>query len=604
MRRLAVLFAGWATFSTAFGQGVWETRASYPIEATEVSSAAIDGKVYSVCGLTPRGSVNSLFIYDPYTDAWKTGAPAPIAGGGDHCNVAAANGKLYLLGAIRIGSSFIDGNTYEYDPAQDRWQAVARMPTPRGASGVAAIGNKIYVAGGLTAAGSIATFEAFDVVSRQWTRLPDMPTARDHLTAQALNGKFYAISGRVGDVLRANEEFDPATNAWHQRAPIPTPRGGLASGVINNRIQVFGGEGPSGTPEGTYRENEEYDPAADTWRALASMPTPRHGLYGATADGRVFVPSGGPRAGANYSIVHEAFYLPPSEPVQAQHAVNAASFAGTLSPGALVSVGGQRLSFGEQVAVRFPLPTQMNAVMVKVNGTAVPLLYAGPRPGQFSFTLLASAGSGSTDRDQCGKRKRRPGSSTARGCQPGDFCAVARWHGPGCDSDRRDRPDRAGSPRCGIDARAQRRCRGDLLHRLGSADGSARSWPARAVGADGGDAASDHRRSHRRCAVFRPDARSGWRVSSERASPGPIRHARRSPGDDPHRHGSEQHRHHGSTIGLLGFQLGFQLAVRGFLIGCFQPFASLAFRISRPRAFFLQAPAQEADRFRIPRASI
>src|SRR5437867_3375176 len=98
-----------------------------------------------------------------------------------------------------------------------------------------------------------------------------MPTARDHLTAQAVDGKFYAISGRVGDVLKANEQYDPATNAWSTRAGILTPRGGLASGVIGNRIQVFGGEGPSGTPEGTYRQNEEYDPAADAWRSLTAM---------------------------------------------------------------------------------------------------------------------------------------------------------------------------------------------------------------------------------------------------------------------------------------------------------------------------------------------
>jgi hypothetical protein len=42
------------------------------------------------------------------------------------------NGKFYLLGAIRIGAAFIDGNTYEYDPAADRWTAVGRMGTPRG----------------------------------------------------------------------------------------------------------------------------------------------------------------------------------------------------------------------------------------------------------------------------------------------------------------------------------------------------------------------------------------------------------------------------------------------------------------------------------------
>ncbi|MGH9660931.1 MAG: kelch repeat-containing protein [Bryobacteraceae bacterium] len=361
--------------ASVLAQGVWETRAPYPIASTEVSAAALGGKVYALCGIT--GS-EALYIYDPRYDNWTTGAPLPIPGGADHCNVAAAGGKLYLVGAIRIGSAFVSGDTFEYDPAADRWTRVAAMPTPRGASGVAAIGARIYVAGGLAAGGrSVATFEVFDVETKQWTRLPDMPTARDHLTAQAIGGKVQAISGRAANVLDANEEFDPPTGVWRRRAPIPTPRGGLASGAIGGRIQVFGGEGPSGTPEGTYHHHEEYDPAADTWRALPSMPTPRHGLYGATLDGRIFAPAGGPRAGGFNSSVHEMFTLPPAEPPALESARNAARLDGSLAPGAIVSLFGLRLSHGEQVAPAAPR-TQMNAVVVRASGVALPLLYVGP----------------------------------------------------------------------------------------------------------------------------------------------------------------------------------------------------------------------------------
>jgi len=62
------------------------------------------------------------------------------------------------------------------------------------------------------------------------------------LTAQAINGKVYAIGGRNGITdLRANEEFDPATNSWRVRAGMPTARGGMGSGTLRNLIQVFGG---------------------------------------------------------------------------------------------------------------------------------------------------------------------------------------------------------------------------------------------------------------------------------------------------------------------------------------------------------------------------
>ena len=82
------------------------------------------------------------------------------------------------------------------------------------------------------------------------------------------------------------------------QSAIPTARGGLGSAALDGQIQVFGGEGNSGTPEGTFSVSEEYDPARDSWRNLARMPTPRHGLYGITIGRAVFVPGGGPRAGA------------------------------------------------------------------------------------------------------------------------------------------------------------------------------------------------------------------------------------------------------------------------------------------------------------------
>jgi uncharacterized protein (TIGR03437 family) len=323
-------------------------------------------------------------------------ASVPIEGGVDHCNVAAAGGKLYLVGAIRVFTSFIEGNTWEYDPAQDRWQNVGRMNTPRGASGVAAIGTNIYVAGGLATTGSVADFEVFDTVARQWRRLPDMPTARDHLTAQAIDGRFYAIAGRSSRDLTANEEYNPATNQWRARAPIPTARGGLGSGTVDNRIQVFGGEGNSGTPEATFPQNEEYDPATDTWRALTPMPTPRHGLYGITLGRMVFAPAGGPRAGANYTNVHEALILPPSQQPQVDSArvVNAASNQQPFSPGSLISLYGTGLAPAEQAAATLPLPVQMNGVAVRLNGSPIPLFFVSP--GQVNCLVPLDAAGVST----------------------------------------------------------------------------------------------------------------------------------------------------------------------------------------------------------------
>ena len=68
--------------------------------------------------------------------------------------------------------------------------------TQRGASGVAAVGSTIYVAGGYRAGSAVSDFSAYDTMTDTWTPLVAVPTARDHLTAGAIGGKVYVAGGR------------------------------------------------------------------------------------------------------------------------------------------------------------------------------------------------------------------------------------------------------------------------------------------------------------------------------------------------------------------------------------------------------------------------
>jgi N-acetylneuraminic acid mutarotase len=78
--------------------------------------------------------------------------------------------------------------------------------------------------------------------------------------------------------------------------------------VVGGTIYLFGGEGG----EGTFRENEAYDPVRDSWEPMAPMPTGRHGLGSAVLQGRIHVISGGPTPGGSFSDLHEVFTPPAS----------------------------------------------------------------------------------------------------------------------------------------------------------------------------------------------------------------------------------------------------------------------------------------------------
>src|SRR5262249_34624544 len=134
-----------------------------------------------------------------------------------------------------------------------------------------------------------------------------VPTARDHLAAAALDGRIYAVGGRIdGNYSRnlsSNEAYDPATNRWEQRAPMPTARSGIAAAVPEGRMFVFGGESPAAT----FHQVQADDERSNVWRNHAGMPTARHGVGAAAVAGRIYVVSGGPTPGDSVSAANEIF---------------------------------------------------------------------------------------------------------------------------------------------------------------------------------------------------------------------------------------------------------------------------------------------------------
>ncbi len=134
-----------------------------------------------------------------------------------------------------------------------------------------------------------------------------MPTPRDHHGVGVVNGKLYAIAGRInGNHDRSigdNEEYNPTTDRWRARAPIPTVRSGVVAVSLSGKVFVFGGE----YGRGTQNSVESYDPEKNNWQRWSPMPTARHGLGAAIIGNSIYVISGGPKPGATFSSVNEMF---------------------------------------------------------------------------------------------------------------------------------------------------------------------------------------------------------------------------------------------------------------------------------------------------------
>jgi N-acetylneuraminic acid mutarotase len=180
------------------------------------------------------------------------------------------------------------------------------MPAPRSQHGSAAIDGKIYVVGGVVRGPDLRALWAYDPVSGEWdTKLPSMPTEREHLSVVEAGGRLYAIGGRKGRNFTAVEAYDPKTNRWETLPGMPTARGGMAVGVIGAAIHTAGGENLEALS--TYPQHEILDTTTMTWSKGPDLPTKRHGLAAAVVGNRWYVIGGGRSAMLSVSNIVEVF---------------------------------------------------------------------------------------------------------------------------------------------------------------------------------------------------------------------------------------------------------------------------------------------------------
>nr|AZM32564.1 kelch-like ECH-associated protein 1 [Cristaria plicata] len=150
----------------------------------------------------------------------------------------------------------------------------------------------IFTAGGYLRQ-SLSNFECFNPQTKQWIRLPDLPTPRSGLSGCFVKGSFYAVGGRNNSPegnMDSNslDMYDSLRNSWVPKCPMSVPRNRVGVGVIDNMIYALGGS------QGQHHHNtlESYDPDVDKWVTLAPMSTKRIGVGVATVNRLLFAVGG------------------------------------------------------------------------------------------------------------------------------------------------------------------------------------------------------------------------------------------------------------------------------------------------------------------------
>jgi non-specific serine/threonine protein kinase len=225
-------------------------------------------------------------------------------------------------------------------PEDLEWRPIADVPFRRQYAAATAIGDKIWLFGGIGSRSSSTTTKVYDTASNRWSTGPGLPVALHHFTAVNYKGDPVVIGGFIpGEELTSGQSdavYALRDGTWQKLPSLNHKRAAAAAAVVNGQIVVAGGQADGKLVAPT----EVFD--GERWTDKAEIPTPREHL-GAASDGRYLYAVGGRElsAGKNSKAVER--YDPASNRWSelASMPEAAGSVGVAYAGGRIVAVGGE-----------------------------------------------------------------------------------------------------------------------------------------------------------------------------------------------------------------------------------------------------------------------
>lgn len=289
-----------------------------PVRRVEGGSVVVGNRMYVIGGFGAAYTsvYNRVDILNIDTFEWTRGADLPAGVAETHAAFAAdeARGHIYWIsgqtGTGENGATFnVSPDVWRYIIADDRWERFVDLPASRYGGGAAVIGDVLYTFGGDDESRVIARGDGWKIdlslpttdadedgvpAGPEWLDIALMPAPADHLNAEVLDGLIYVTGGEyahgVGYVQRAELQiYDPAADTWRLGAPLPTPTSHNRAIVHDDRIWVFGGQKEA---QRVVTEVRSYDPSRDVWELHDPFPETRKSGFPFVKDDRFYYVAG------------------------------------------------------------------------------------------------------------------------------------------------------------------------------------------------------------------------------------------------------------------------------------------------------------------------
>jgi N-acetylneuraminic acid mutarotase len=249
---------------------VWREAAPMATERAGFGLCKLsDGEFYATGGWSSDDVIlASVERYDPGLDTWSAAAslPRPCYA---HCACAVGD-AMYVLGGVEEDEESDEhtvNSVLKFDSRTQTWSEVAPVPAERDNAGACVLGSDIYIIGGRNdVMEKTSTAYRFSTETNEWVTLAAMPVAKSHYSVTVLDGLIYVLGGGDSDgiAMGSVHRFDPVANLWSGVAPMSVARSALGSFMLGGNIYAVGGfDG-----DDSLFSMERYSMASDSWSAV------------------------------------------------------------------------------------------------------------------------------------------------------------------------------------------------------------------------------------------------------------------------------------------------------------------------------------------------
>ena len=192
---------------------------------------------------------------------------------------------------------------------QGRWTKLAPFPEPDEELYGVAAGGKIHVLGGFGGGKARGAVFEYDPAADRWTKKKPMARPVHHQAMVEYQGKIYMFGGFVfpssgggWEPVDNAWEYDPVADSWKALAPLPMKRGSAVVAEVGGKMYLIGGattvEGSKEVaingagPARNLTINDVYDPVSNTWQSRAPMALARNHAFVGAVNGKIYVIGG------------------------------------------------------------------------------------------------------------------------------------------------------------------------------------------------------------------------------------------------------------------------------------------------------------------------